>query len=156
VAILAGLGLWGCKSERKLSLEDAEGRHFSAVCPPEAACTLTQTKGPGGQPVSLLARGRLIAVCPSSDAGAEPASGECRALMCADDDACPPSEGLDHGTCVNGLCVEPAHELIADDSVMLCLAGTGLGRSTPEQVERFALGLNCGSPCRVARICRQP
>jgi hypothetical protein len=39
---------------------------------------------------------------------------------------------------------------------MLCLAGTGLGRETPAQVERYALALNCGNPCRIPTPCAQP
>jgi hypothetical protein len=39
---------------------------------------------------------------------------------------------------------------------MLCLSGTGLGRETPAQIERYALALNCGSPCKIPAPCAQP
>ena len=155
LTLLVGCAIFGCKKSPDLALSDTEGRRFQARCGSEGGCQVTQTAGPDGGAVSLVARGRLIAACPASDGGSV-AAGECRPLVCSGDDDCPPAQGLVHGTCVSGLCVEPAHELYADDAVMLCLAGTGLGRSAPAQVERFALGLNCGTPCRVPRTCRQP
>ena len=39
---------------------------------------------------------------------------------------------------------------------MLCLSGTGLGRETPRQIERYALALNCGKPCPCPRLVRSP
>jgi hypothetical protein len=39
---------------------------------------------------------------------------------------------------------------------MLCLAGSGLGSEQARQVERYALGMNCGAPCKVPAPCRQP
>jgi hypothetical protein len=39
---------------------------------------------------------------------------------------------------------------------MLCLAGTGKPGNTPLQVQRYAMALNCGSPCKVPAPCRQP
>jgi hypothetical protein len=149
--VLAGV-LAGCNRGSEISLTDTEGRKFAAKCNGEGHCELARTAGPGQDSTfSLVASGRLLAVC-----GAEASAAECRPLVCSGDGACPPAQGLQHGTCVNGLCVEPSHELTTDDSVMLCLAGTGLGKSSPAQVERFALGLNCGSPCKVPRTCRQP
>ena len=155
LCLLVGCAAFGCKKGGEIALADTEGRQFKARCSSESGCELTQTAGPQGGAVSVARRGRLIAVCPATEAGV-PAAGECRPLVCSDDDGCPSAEGLDHGTCINGLCVEPSRELNVDDSVMLCLAGTGLGRRAPAQVERFALGLNCGTPCRVPRTCRQP
>jgi hypothetical protein len=38
---------------------------------------------------------------------------------------------------------------------MLCLAGTGLGHAEAKQVERYALGLNCGAPCVVPKPCER-
>jgi len=76
--------------------------------------------------------------------------------VCSGDANCPPAHGSKDGHCVNGLCVEPSGELNTDDAVMLCLAGTGLGKDSPEQVSRFAMALNCGSPCKIPAVCRQP
>ena len=81
---------------------------------------------------------------------------QCRPLVCQDDKDCPPAHGLGHGTCVNGLCTEPANAISAADAVLLCLAGTGWGKGSPEQVERYALALNCGTPCKIPSPCRQP
>jgi hypothetical protein len=53
---------------------------------------------------------------------------------------------LAHGTCIDGLCTEPANGIGVADAVMLCLAGTGWGRDSPVQVDRYALAMNCGSP----------
>ncbi len=140
-----------CNREREREMKDTEGRVFSAKCNGDG-CQLKQQSGPGDGKVSVASRGRLVAVCPETEGTA----GMCRPLVCTTDGDCPPGQGLEHGTCVNALCIEPSHEVTPDDSVMLCLAGTGLGRNAPEQVERFALGLNCGSPCKVPRTCRQP
>jgi len=155
-ALLVLASSLGCSRGGELTLSDTEARRFAAKCSGEGQCELTQQEGPHGGPVNLVARGRLMAVCPTSEGGGQVSAGDCRPLVCSGDASCPPAKGLDHGTCVNGLCVEPSHELGPDDSVMLCMAGTGLGRSAPAQVERFALGLNCGTPCRVPRTCRQP
>jgi hypothetical protein len=96
-------------------------------------------------------------VCPDSDS---PHLGDCRALACAADSDCPPTSGgaprATTGTCVGSLCVEPSHELGAEDAIFLCLAGTGLGHERADQVTRYALALNCGTPCRVPAPCRQP
>ncbi|HEV8247971.1 MAG TPA: hypothetical protein VGP93_19485 [Polyangiaceae bacterium] len=161
--LLLGIGfslaaaLLGCKRGSQPVLKDTESRVFSAKCSAQGACELSQKSGPGqGLPVSLSVRGRLIAVCPGSVGDPPAAVAECRPLLCESDNECPPGQGLAHGTCVNGLCIEPSRDVTADDSVLLCLSGTGLGRSSPVQVERFALGLNCGTPCKVPRTCRQP
>jgi hypothetical protein len=60
------------------------------------------------------------------------------------------------GQCLHHRCSDPAAALSVQDSIMLCLAGTGLGRETPAQIERYALALNCGSPCTVPAPCQQP
>jgi hypothetical protein len=104
----------------------------------------------------LRSPGRLVGICTAA-AGAEPQSpAHCRAIVCTADSACPPAEGMDRGQCVNGLCTEPAHPIGVADAVMLCLAETGIGRETPRQVERYAMALNCGTPCRIPSPCRQP
>ena len=104
----------------------------------------------------LRRTGRLVAACPKLAVSAGAAVTQCRPLVCQADSQCPPAHGLKQGTCVNGLCIEPSQDLIADDAIMLCLSGTGAGYASPPQVERFALGLNCGKPCRVPTPCRQP
>jgi len=59
-------------------------------------------------------------------------------------------------TCLAELCIDPVKKISTADAIMLCLAGTGLGRNTGRQAERYALGLNCGDPCVVPSACRQP
>lgn len=56
---------------------------------------------------------------------------------------------------MGGLCIEPTHDIASADAVMLCLAGTGLGHDQARQVERYALGLNCGTPCSVPKPCER-
>lgn len=145
-------------SERKLT--DTEGRTFSAECDREGRCKLGRKSG---EPASadksdiiLHSPGLVIAICDVAP-GAEPGpAADCRALTCKTDADCPPSHGIRDGTCANELCIEPSHEVTVDDAVMLCLAGTGLGRSAPNQVDRYAMALNCGTPCRIPAPCRQP
>jgi hypothetical protein len=60
------------------------------------------------------------------------------------------------GQCLNHHCGDAAEPLGVQDAIMLCLAGTGLGRKTAAQIERYALALNCGSPCTVPAPCPQP
>ena len=155
-AVLGG----GCRTQTDRTLRDTEGRQFSAQCAAGKSCVVKQTSGapaPSGQPAVLLrSPGRLIGVCTAAE-GAEPQTpAECRALVCAGDDACPPAQGMKEGQCVNGLCTEPSHRLGVADAVMLCLAGTGVGRDSAHQVERYAMALNCGEPCRIPSPCRQP
>ena len=147
----------GCRRVSDRTLRDTEGRSFSARCDRDGQCELSETSGSGEPAPRIVTLGRLLAFCPAtaSDADAPPA-GECRALVCEADGDCPPGHGLRDGACVNHLCIDPAGELDRDDSIALCLAGTGLGRTSPTQVERFALGLNCGTPCKVPSTCRQP
>jgi hypothetical protein len=96
--------------------------------------------------------GNLVAICDTKD-GKPATTTDCRALECDGDAECPPSHGLENGTCINGLCREPAAQLNKEDAKLLCLAGTGLGASRPDLV---ALAVNCGTPCRVPAVCRQP
>jgi hypothetical protein len=155
------LGALQCQRRSEIVLTDTEGRSFTAVCADdEKPCSLTHKSGPRAEPaggVRLRAVGRLVGVCPDSDS---PHLGDCRALTCAADSGCPPaSDGADRGatgTCVGSFCVEPSHALGTEDAVLLCLAGTGLGHERADQVTRYALALNCGSPCRVPAPCRQP
>lgn len=151
--------LFGCQRVSERTLKDTEGRSFLAKCNREGKCELSRAEAAPVAAdkvgVSLHAPGRVVAVC--DVAAATPAeTSDCRALVCRVDEDCPPNHGLPNGTCVNGLCTEPSNALNRDDAVLLCLAGTGLGRESPQQAERFALATNCGSPCVVPTPCRQP
>ena len=149
-----------CRSISERRLQDTEGREFSARCERSGACTLTQSSGlkrsDGKTGQALLQTGRVIGICDVEPGQAPGAPSDCRALVCQSDSDCPPNHGLKDGQCLNALCVDSAQTLDSSDSVMLCLAATGLGRDQPRQVERFALGLNCGVPCKVPAPCRQP
>lgn len=149
--LLAALGALcaGCSHPKTLQLSDTEGRSFSAHCSTDTGCRLDK-KG-----VALRVTGRVVGIC-DAPSGHSPTASDCRPLTCKTDTDCPPRHNLPHGTCLDGLCIEPAHSINVDDAVMLCLAGTGLGRSSAEQVQRYALAQNCGSPCRVPAPCRQP
>jgi len=152
--------LAGCKSTSERELTDTEGRHFSAKCERTGECALVQTSGakrPDEKTSLALTRvGRLVGICDVAPGRGPDTPAECRALVCQSDKDCPPGHGLKDGQCLNALCTDPAQALNPQDSVMLCLAGSGLGNAQARQVERYALGLNCGSPCKVPAPCRQP
>lgn len=143
----------GCEDSAPLRLADTEGRQLSARCQPGAGCEITAADGTAGRLV-LRAAGRVMGVCPAS--ARQWPHPECRALVCSSAAECPPAEGMERGSCVSGLCIEPAHPIIQEDSVLLCMAKTGVGQGTQAQIDHFAVGLQCGSPCVVPRICRQP
>ena len=150
-----------CKSVSERRLLDTEGREFLAKCQRSGECALSLTSGPkrtdGKTSLVLAQTGRLIGICDVAEGQTTlemPA--DCRALVCQTDTDCPPSHGLKDGQCMNALCTDPAQPLASPDSIMLCLAGAGLGRDQPRQIERYALGLNCGTPCKVPAPCRQP
>jgi hypothetical protein len=155
-------GLVGCKGTSERQLVDTERRHFYAKCQRSGECELHQTSGDkraGNKTALSLSRGgRLVGVCDvAATGGSGPDSpADCRALVCQSDADCPPAHGLKDGQCLNALCADPAQPLIPADSVMLCLAGSGLGNEQARQIERYALGLNCGTPCKVPAPCRQP
>lgn len=121
---------------------------------------MTQTSGdrrPGNKTAFALVRvGRLVGICDVVPGQAPETPADCRALVCQSDADCPPGHGLKDGQCLNALCTDPSQALVPEDSVMLCLAGSGLGNEQARQIERYALGLNCGTPCRVPSPCRQP
>ena len=152
--------LVACKSTSERPLQDTEGRQFSAKCERTGECQLTQTGGlrrqNGKSAFTISREGRLIGLCDVAPGQASETPADCRALVCQTDTDCPPAHGLKNGHCLNALCTDPAQPLAATDSVMLCLAGSGLGNEQPRQVERYALGLNCGTPCKVPAPCRQP
>lgn len=156
--ILIALGALppGCRNVSKRTLSDTEGRELVARCDRDGVCELELTKGaraPDKTGLAIWAPGRLVGLCDTVGEKPPDAAPDCRALVCKSDESCPPAHGLKHGTCINGLCVEPANPVQVEDAVMLCLAGTGLGTTKPD---RLALALNCGSPCRVPEVCRQP
>ena len=149
----------GCQNSGPRTLRDTEGRTFKATCKADAPCQLEQLSGPKSldKPAqSLLVGGRLVGVC-DVKAG-EPPQGpfDCRPLDCTQDEDCPPLHGMKEGQCLHRRCSDPAEALSVQDSIMLCLAGTGLGREAPRQIERYALALNCGSPCQIPAPCAQP
>jgi hypothetical protein len=153
---LAAIGLGpACKTAGEVTVRDSEGRSFLLRCARERGdCSLNQQAGPRapGTTPTLRSEGRLFGVCDrSGEEAAHPA--DCRPLRCDADADCPAASGAASGTCIDAHCVDPTHEVVAADSVMLCLAGTGLGHSLPAQVERYALGLNCGTPCRIPAPC---
>lgn len=150
----------GCKSVSERELSDSEGRRFSAKCERAGDCTLSQVAGSKRSDeknaLALTRSGRLVGICDVLPGHGPDTPADCRPLVCLRDSDCPPAHGLKDGQCLNSLCTDPAQALVPPDSVMLCLAGSGLGHDQAHQVERYALGLNCGTPCRVPAPCRQP
>jgi hypothetical protein len=150
---------FACENRGPRSLRDTEGRTFEATCPKDAPCRLTQKSGVrrADKPrQTLLLGGRLVGVCDAGEGADAPSTWDCRPLSCDSDANCPPLHGMKEGACLHGRCSDPAEPLRVQDSVLLCLAGTGLGRETPAQIERYALALNCGTPCVVPAPCQQP
>lgn len=148
-----------CSKGAQRTLRDSEGRSFSAICGSEGRCRIEQQTGSrrAGMPAStLLATGRLIGICDVKRASDQPETHDCRPLICESDADCPPAHGMRDGQCLNRRCSDPAEAISVKDSILLCLAGTGLGRDTPAQVQRYALALNCGTPCRVPTPCQKP
>jgi len=152
--------LTGCKGASERQLVDTERRHFLAKCERSGECALSQTLGDkrtGSKTGLTLVRvGHLVGICDVLPGKAPETPADCRALVCQTDADCPPGHGLKDGHCLNALCTDPAQTLVPEDSVMLCLAGSGLGNEQPRQIERYALALNCGTPCKVPAPCRQP
>ena len=162
VAVCSALfcaALLACHKSGPRQLRDSEGRGFEATCPREGPCSFVQTTGPRRAELAaqaLLVGGRLVGICDVKPGEAPAGPFECRPLSCETDAECPPLHGMKDGQCLNHHCGDAAEPLGVQDSIMLCLAGTGLGRSTPAQIERYALALNCGSPCTVPAPCVQP
>ncbi len=163
-AVMIAAPLGACRREQRpgFSLRDTEGRRFEARCEPAAGCRIKQTGGPrdpsGRSGVVLHRQALLTVVCSAAPGSAEREDvRDCRALECATDRDCPPEPGGPrYGHCIGGLCVDPAGTVSEEDSAVLCLAGKGLGRESPAQVEAYSMGINCGTPCVVPRPCRQP
>jgi hypothetical protein len=159
--VVGGL-LGGCRDSSQQILVDSEQRRFALQCEKDGRCSVTaatptetEPKRTGGaaQSFTLRATGRVVGICSVSVAGAAANLSDCRPLVCRSDAECPPADGLNHGVCINDLCTEPSHAVISDDAVLLCLAATGTPSGAALQVERFALGLNCGTPCRIPKPC---
>lgn len=156
IVSLLSLGPAACGSKSERTLKDTEGREFRAKCSNDGQCELKLVSGSAASAQlgkAVVHRfGNLVAVCDTSD-GTPKAASDCRAIGCNADSDCPPAHGLKDGTCINSLCREPSASLTKDDALMLCLAGTGLGATRPDLA---ALAANCGQPCRVPAVCRQP
>ena len=156
VALLLWAG--GCKKQAPRLIRDTEGRSFEATCTAQGPCKLAQKSGPerANKPEhTLLTGSRLVGICDVSSGEPAQAPFDCRALNCESDADCPPLHGMKDGQCLHGRCSDPAEAIGVQDSVMLCLAGTGLGRDTPAQIDRYALSLNCGTPCKIPAPCQQ-
>jgi len=149
----------GCQKSGPRLLRDTEGRTFEATCTGQGPCKFSQKTGPQRiekQSQTLMLGSRLVGICDVKEGDPPQYPFDCRPLQCRADAECPPLHGMKDGQCLNGHCSDPAEAIAVQDSIMLCLAGTGLGRETPAQIERYALALNCGSPCKIPAPCAQP
>lgn len=166
IALLALLSSSACDKPVKTTLTDTEGRTFSATCSgqtcelaeaPEAKPSATKPEGAEAAFVLHVAS-RLFAVCEVWKQGNSHAinPADCRALTCKADADCPHARNMNRGACTNGLCTEPSGPISNEDAVLLCLAGTGTPGGTTRQIERYALGNACATPCDVPAVCRQP
>jgi hypothetical protein len=153
------LATTACHKGTERHLADTENREFLAQCSIDGICAVTaagEAKSLSAGSMSLRATGRIVGICGPLAAGTSPSASDCRPLVCESKEQCPSAQGMTEGVCIGGLCREPSGAINSDDAVMLCLAGTGTGPRTAQQIERLALGLNCGSPCVVPGPCRQP
>lgn len=173
VAAAMTLALWAlsaCDKPSQYTLTDTEQRRFDLQCDKAKGCTIVSasvepapTSSPpsnDAKPAHALHRAsRLYAACDVWKQGSSWTINiaDCRPLACETDEQCPPVEGLTKGLCLNGLCIEPTGSISRDDAVLLCLAGTGRPQAdSARQIERYAIGSNCASPCTVPTVCRQP
>ena len=151
--------LAACNKNGPRLLRDSEGRTFEATCTDKGPCKFSQKSGPQRvekRTQTLMIGSRLVGLCDVKEGEPPENPSDCRPLSCASDQDCPPLHGMKDGQCLNKRCSDPAEAISVQDSIMLCLAGTGLGRETPEQVERYAMAINCGSPCKIPAPCAQP
>ena len=148
-----------CQNGGPRTLRDTEGRVFEATCTKQEPCQIVQKSGRRRAELpaqALLVGSRLVGVCDVQPGQPPEGPTDCRALRCESDAECPPLHGMKDGQCLNHHCGDAAEPVSVPDAIMLCLAGTGLGRSSAGQIERYALALNCGSPCTVPAPCEQP
>ena len=154
--LLISLALCACSNDVERDVRDTEGRTFHIRCPSEGRCDITQQSGEAwpGETKALVfhASSRFVGVCNVVGTGFHEAK-NCRPLVCEKNSDCPPAHGMKNGSCVEGFCTDPSQDITQDDAVMHCLAGTGVGTESPRQIERFAMGLNCGTPCAVPKPC---
>jgi hypothetical protein len=151
--VLPALSVGCSKGDRRL--KDTEGRVYTAACSEDGCKIQGPPSNKGSIEYTLETSGRIVGICEADQRSQAKRADRCRPLVCDTDDACPPAHGLEHGACVNRLCTEPANATAVADAVMLCLAGTGWGQGSAAQVERYALALNCGSPCQIPAPCRR-
>jgi len=151
--------LAGCHKAGPRVVRDSEGRSFEATCPAQGPCRFEQKSGPlrVEKPAQTLMLGsRLVGICDVKEGEGPQYPFDCRPLNCNSDPDCPPLHGMKDGQCLNHHCADPAEAVGVQDSIMLCLSGTGLGRETQAQVDRYAMALNCGNPCKIPAPCPQP
>ena len=160
LSTLVALTALACRKNPEFSLQDSEGRRFLLRCDQDLECRLEQQSGPreaaSKTEVRIHMPGKVTGVCAVAPGKDLESPSDCRPLVCQSDAQCPPAHGMAHGTCLGRLCIEPSQpSATVDDAVMLCLAGTGLGRKSQLQTERYAMAVNCGSPCKVPAPCWQ-
>jgi hypothetical protein len=159
LALLVSFFAFGCDRGMDRIVRDSEGRKLSVRCDGDGRCSFEQQSGPrrsdDRNALALDVPGRLVAICDVRPGSGADSPGDCRPLLCADDGECPLLPGGAKSHCLDGHCSDAARPFSTADAVMLCLAGTGFGRSSPKQVERYALGLNCGSPCELPAPCKR-
>ena len=155
LGLAAALLAAACSKPTETTVRDTEGQQYRALCPKSGPCSVEPLAGSEDpREFALHSPGRIVGVCTASAGNIDLAS--CRPLGCHSENECPGAHGLKHGVCIGGLCIEPSQGLVTADAIMLCLAGTGKPGNTPLQVQRYAMALNCGSPCKVPAPCRQP
>lgn len=147
-----------CRNSEPVRVTDSEGRRFAVRCG-DAGCSAEPIEHSASAPrgaakFSLQISGRLLGVC-TAFGDAPPHPGDCRPLRCSTDAECPAVRGEGYGTCVGAWCVEPSREPGTNDAILLCLAGTGVGHDSAQQAQRYAMAVNCGSPCVVPAPCKR-
>jgi hypothetical protein len=160
VALAAGTLSLGCRLRAEQTIKDTLGRAFQLNCESGKECAIRlaqESSKNADKPVfRLTSSGRIVGVCgsPAERAGHSPSA--CRPLVCTESSDCPKVSAAQQSLCSKGLCTEPNHSITSEDSVMLCLAETQVGENDASQMEKLALALNCGTPCKIPASCRQP
>ncbi len=156
LATAAACSLVGCKKGPQ-PFADTLGRSFTYECKEKGGCTFARQDAPSNPKktdVLLARKGRVLSVCDVPPGAKDAATPGCRAVTCETGD-CPPDPNGARLACENGLCVAPQAEITTDDSILLCMADTQLGRGA-KQSARLALAYSCGRPCVIPPSCRQP